>query len=121
MFSPKPAMIPTQLMDKVIAKWADLPDDATEAVVSHHFIPPLLEALGFDSSGYRPQFPTGNGAQKVDFAARKNIFKQIPFGNDPQNPDLFIELKGRKTDAGQVINLAEGTPVYKKKIGRAHV
>lgn len=112
MLSPKPAMTPTKPMDEVIKKWADLPDHATEATVSHNFIRPLLEALGFNDSEYVPDFNTHDG--KVDFAARKNIFGQTPFIAGPQNPDLLIEVKGRAQAAGILINLAEGTPVYKR-------
>ena len=88
-----------------------LPPQATEAVISGNFIPALLQALGFSSDEYYPQFSTGNGNDSVDFAARKNSGKDA-FLVSKSNPYLLIEVKGRATDAGGQINLSEGTAQY---------
>jgi hypothetical protein len=71
---------------------ADLPTSETEAVISSYFIESLLKELGFSDREYYPSFPTGKGAKKVDYAARKNVDNDI-FINTKTNPDLIIEVK----------------------------
>jgi len=88
-----------------------IPQNAHEALVTEQFVNPLLEAIGFSRQERFPAFATGRGADKVDVAVRKNT------GNDnflfsPKNPYLLIEVKGRETQGGARINLAEGTPKY---------
>ena len=90
---------------------ANIPDDANEPLVRHHFVQPLLEALGFTQQEWFPEFQTGQGA--VDYAARKNSDGDI-FISTPANPYLLIEVKGRAIRTGARINLSEGTPQYKQ-------
>lgn len=78
-----------------------LPEEAPEASVSARFVPELLKVLGFTQDEQSPEFPTGAGAQLVDFAARKNLGEEI-FFRAPKNPFLIAEVKGRD------INLATG-------------
>ncbi|MFB8792930.1 MAG: ParA family protein [Microcoleus sp.] len=88
-----------------------IPDNAIEPIISAQFVPVLIEALGFTSNEQFPQFSTGQGAQKVDFAARKNTdINKFLFS--PVNPYLLVEVKGRAIATGAKINLAEGTPKY---------
>ena len=91
-----------------------IPQNAEEPIVSEKFVKPLIEALGFSSEEWRPQFQTDTGA--VDFAARKNNGDDH-FLMSKENPSLLIEVKGQantnKTGAINKINLAEGTPQYK--------
>ncbi len=77
-----------------------LPTDAHEAIIRDDFVQPLLKELGFTSSEYCPEFPTGTG--EVDYAARKNTDNDI-FKNTKNNPYLLIEVKGRQTQAGATI------------------
>lgn len=89
-----------------------IPDNASEAIVNSQFSSVLIEALGFTKNEMLfPQFPTGRGADTVDFAARKNIGtdKFLFSGVDPY---LLVEGKGRAIATGAKINLAEGTPKY---------
>jgi hypothetical protein len=88
-----------------------LPVGASESIISANFIPVLLQVLGFNSDEYYPQFSTGNGNDRVDFAARKNSGKDN-FLVSKANPYLLIEVKGQATDAGAQINLSEGTAQY---------
>ncbi len=88
-----------------------IPSNAPEAVVSDRFVNPLLEALGFGRNEQYPQLKTGKGADRVDFAARKNSGEDI-FFYSKTSPYLLVEVKGRATDAGGIINLTEGTPQY---------
>ncbi len=90
---------------------ANIPDDANEPLVRHHFVQPLLEALGFTQHEWFPEFRTGHGT--VDYAARKNSDGDI-FISTPANPHLLIEVKGRAIGTGSRINLSEGTPRYKQ-------
>lgn len=101
------AVTPTKLGDAL----EKLPPNASEPIISGNFIPALLQALGFNSDEYYPQFSTGNGADRVDFAARRNSGKDT-FLVSKSNPYLLIEVKGQATDAGGQINLSEGTAQY---------
>ncbi|OKH40381.1 cobyrinic acid a,c-diamide synthase [[Phormidium ambiguum] IAM M-71] len=100
----------------LLADWSNildkiLPDECVEQVICNQFVEPLLEALGFNAQERRPQFKTGNSADKVDFAARYNKDNDI-FFNSQVNPYLLVEVKARATGAGNKINLAEDTPQY---------
>jgi cellulose biosynthesis protein BcsQ len=88
----------------------NLPNNANELIISRHFVEPLLEELGFDNREYYPSFPTGKGAKKVDYAARKNIDGDT-FLETKTNPDLIIEVKGRST-ATATIFLGNDSPQY---------
>jgi cellulose biosynthesis protein BcsQ len=87
------------------------PDESTEEVISDQFVKPLLVALGFSNKEWRPEFKTGNGTDRVDFAARKNHGNDIFFFSQ-KNPYLLVEVKARATKTGAKINLSEGTPQY---------
>ncbi len=88
-----------------------LPNEDTEIVIRDQFVKPLLEAIGFGTQERRPEFKTGNGSDKVDFAARKNRVGDI-FANSQANPYLLVEVKARANKSGAKINLSEGTPQY---------
>ncbi|MEP0799921.1 AAA family ATPase [Funiculus sociatus] len=88
-----------------------IPAKAHEPIVSNQFVVPLLEALGFNNQERFPQFGTGRGADKVDFAVRKNNDGDI-FLTSKTNPYLLVEVKGRATNAGVTINLSQNTPYY---------
>jgi cellulose biosynthesis protein BcsQ len=88
-----------------------LPAGATEPTVSSIFLPPLLEALGFNELERYREYPTGRRTDCVDFAARKN-FDNDEFLSSRLNPYLLVEVKGRKTDRGSSINLQEDTRQY---------
>lgn len=88
-----------------------IPINAIEPIVSAQFVKPLLEALGFSNQEQFPAFNTGKGAEKVDFAARKNNDSDS-FLFSPVNPYLLVEVKGRATEAGGNINLVENTTKY---------
>lgn len=91
----------------------NIPNNAQEPILYAAFIPHLLKALGFNQQEWFPQFATGNGGKKVDYAVRKNIDNNL-FRNNPINPYLLIEVKGRATNNGVLINLASETPKYKQ-------
>ena len=100
----------------VLKNWNDildeiLPDESTELTICNQFANPLLEYLGFNDKERRLQFKTGNGADKVDFAARHNNGNDI-FSNSKANPYLLLEVKARAAGTGVNINLSEGTPQY---------
>ena len=100
----------------MLKTWCDileniLPDESTEEVISDQFVKPLLDFIGFIDKEWRPEFKTGDGGNKVDFAARKNTGTDIFFASQ-KNPYLLIEVKARATKAGAKINLSEGTPNY---------
>ena len=78
-----------------------LPENANHATLCANFIPKLLEGLGFTIDEQSLEFPSGAGAQTVDFAARTNTENDI-FSHSPQNPFLIVEVKPR------TINLANG-------------
>lgn len=85
-------------------------ENAEEPEVEDRFVKRLLNALEFTSDEWVQQFKTGKGP--ADFAARKN-HDEDKFSVAKINPYLIIEVKGRVS--GKVIlNLAEGTPTYKK-------
>jgi cellulose biosynthesis protein BcsQ len=86
---------------------------AHEPLVCNDFVLPFLKELGFTSKEWFPEFPTGKGAEKVDYAARKNVGLDV-FKHSKNNPYVLIEAKGRSTIAGALINLSEGTPQYKQ-------
>jgi len=89
----------------------NIPGHAIEPIVNTQFVSVLIQELGFTSNEQFPQFSTGQGAQKVDFAARKNIGTD-KFLFSPVDPYLLVEVKGRAIATGAKINLAEGTPKY---------
>lgn len=83
----------------------NLPENASEALVDQIFATCLLRALGFNQLEFHPQFDTGKGP--ADYAARKNT-EESNFINDPYDPYLLIELKGRD------VSLVENSAGYKK-------
>ncbi|HBK96173.1 MAG TPA: cobyrinic acid a,c-diamide synthase [Microcoleaceae bacterium UBA10368] len=85
-------------------------ENAAEPEVEDRFVKPLLNALGFSPDEWVQQFKTGKGP--ADFAARKND-EGDKFSVSKINPNLVIEVKGRVSGKA-IINLAEGTPMYKK-------
>lgn len=85
-------------------------DNAEEPEVEDRFVKRLLNALGFSPDEWVQQFKTGKGP--ADFAARKND-EGDKFSVSKINPNLVIEVKGRVSGKA-IINLAEGTPMYKK-------
>ncbi len=85
-------------------------ENAQEPEVKERFVKPLLNALGFTPDEWVEEFNTGNG--RADFAARKN-YSNDKFSDSKINPYLLIEVKGRVSGKA-IINLAEGTPIYKK-------
>ncbi|HAZ49171.1 MAG TPA: cobyrinic acid a,c-diamide synthase [Cyanobacteria bacterium UBA11371] len=100
----------------LLMNWNDilgniLPDERVEQVICDQFAEPLLEALGFSAKERRPNFNTGPGANKVDFAARHNTNTNDIFFNSQINPYLLVEVKARST-GGAKIDLSEGTPQY---------
>lgn len=88
----------------------NIPDLASEAIVSDCFVKPLLKYLGFTIQEQYPEFNTGSG--KVDFATRKNQDSDI-FNQSKINPYLLVEVKGRAINSGTRINLMEKTPQYR--------
>jgi cellulose biosynthesis protein BcsQ len=94
-----------------------LPNEDIEDNISDRFVKPLLEALGFSEKDEQcVQFKTGDGSQKVDFAARKNNGSDF-FHFSRSNPYLLVEVKARAVKSGaniNKINLLEGTPQYLK-------
>jgi cellulose biosynthesis protein BcsQ len=85
-------------------------ENAEESEVEDRFVKRLLNALGFTSDEWVQEFKTGKGS--ADFAARKN-HDEDKFSVSKINPYLIIEVKGRVSGKA-IINLAEGTPTYKK-------
>ncbi|MDJ1183039.1 AAA family ATPase [Roseofilum casamattae] len=63
-------------------------------MVNQFFMPVLLEALGFAADEYVPEYRTGRGSDKVDFAARKNSM-EYSFLSNPVAPFLIVETKAR--------------------------
>jgi cellulose biosynthesis protein BcsQ len=82
----------------------NLPEGASEAIVSDIFSRPLLQALGFESGEIVPQYDTGGGGI-TDFAARKTVEGDV-FLHTKSSPFLLIELKEKNC------NLSAGTPKY---------
>lgn len=101
-------VMPSVDLSKELGK---LPTGATESTVSAIFVPPLLEALGFNEFERYSQYRTGKGTDCVDFAARKKIGDD-EFLSSRLNPHLLVEVKGQKTDKGLLINLQEDTRQY---------
>jgi len=102
-FSPDHTTINSLDLSQVLES---LPSDANEAIVSTIFVEPLLEALGFSKQERYPQFSTGQGGDAVDFAARKNTKGDL-FLHSKANPDLLVEIKGKK------FNLEDGAASYR--------
>ncbi|MFN9735854.1 MAG: AAA family ATPase, partial [Microcystis sp.] len=88
----------------------DLPQNASEAIVSTNFAPYLISYLGFSTTEIIPQYDTGGGGI-TDFATRRNLENDI-FLQTKSNPFLLIELKGRD------INLTENSPSYKATVNK---
>ncbi len=87
----------------------NLPANAQEPTVDSIFVPELLNALDFEPTECAPQYKTGNGANSVDYALRKNSNNDI-FIQTRLNPHILLELKGRD------INLSEGTAQYQSTV-----
>ena len=88
----------------------DLPQDASQAIVSTNFARYLISYLGFSTTEIIPQYDTGGGGI-TDFATRRNLENDI-FLQTKSNPFLLIELKGRD------INLTENSPSYKATVNQ---
>jgi cellulose biosynthesis protein BcsQ len=88
-----------------------LPDNAQESIVSSIFIPELLKTLGYEITEMVPQFGTGNGAESVDYAVRKNKGDDA-FLSTKSNPELLVELKSRD------INLSENSTQYNSAVSK---
>jgi cellulose biosynthesis protein BcsQ len=97
-----------------------LPIGALEATVSHQFVLPLIQALGFNSTELCPSFKTGHGNMAVDFAVRRNAQASTDiFSYTAKNPHLLIEVKGQAVGGTKdrppvKIDLTEGTPRYRE-------
>ena len=88
----------------------DLPVNASEEIVDNNFISiSFLKALGFSNHERVPEFKTGNGNKKVDYALRKNTGDNN-FLHTQTNPFLLVELKGRD------INLEYGARSYQTTV-----
>ena len=99
-----------EIEEKLIKSLQALPEQAPEAIVNANFIALLFfEALGFTLQERIPEFQTGNGKDKVDYAIRHNTKDDI-FLHTKVNPYILVELKGRD------INLAYGSPSYKATV-----
>ena len=85
----------------------DLPDNASEELVKSIFSPPFCESLGFSIQERVPEYSTGHGSRKVDYALRKNTKEDI-FLQTQANPTILLDLKGKK------YNLTQGSADYKK-------
>lgn len=96
-----------------------LPAGAQEATVSYHFVNPLLQALGFNSTEVCLSFKV-DSAKKADFAVRKNLPSSTDiFSFSGNNPYLVVEVKGQAVGGGGgktpvKIDLSEGTPKYRE-------
>jgi cellulose biosynthesis protein BcsQ len=88
----------------------DLPQDASQAIVSTNFARYLISYLGFSTTEIIPSYDTGGGGI-TDFATRRNLANDI-FLQTKSNPFLLIELKGRYT------NLTENSPGYKATVNQ---
>ena len=88
----------------------NLPENASEAIVDKHFISQVFfTALGFSENECVPNFATGRGHNKVDYALRKNADGNI-FLHTQTKPFILVELKGRD------INLEQGSGSYKRTV-----
>ena len=86
-----------------------LPEDAKEPVVSTLFASQLLNSIGFEPGEIYPEYPTGNGNEAVDKAARKTMGDDL-FIYTKSNPYLLVELKGKD------INLSSGSAQYQSAV-----
>ncbi|MBD2513051.1 AAA family ATPase [Nostoc muscorum FACHB-395] len=89
----------------------NLPNGASEPIVSSVFITELLKILGFDVTETIPGFSTGNGGNAVDYAVRKNSDNDT-FIETKLNPYLLVEVKGRN------INLHPKAAQYKSTVNQ---
>ncbi|MDJ0616823.1 MAG: AAA family ATPase [Calothrix sp. MO_192.B10] len=87
-----------------------LPDGASEPIVCSLFISELLKVLGFDAMGTIPEFKTGSGGNKVDYAVRKNLNNDDIFIQTKSNPYLLLEAKGKH------INLSPNSGHYNSTV-----
>jgi len=99
--------VKNQALVDALAK--NLPNDASEALVSQIFAYELFNFLGFEVNERIPSFSTGTGTQAVDHALRHNTENDI-FNQTKTNPDVLVELKKRN------LNLAADSPEYKKTV-----
>jgi len=83
-------MAESQNWNKIFNGISSNPD---EKEVEIRFIVPLIKDLGYHGSEYSPQFATGWGSCKVDFAARSNAGQKDKFFESKKDPFLFIEVK----------------------------
>ncbi|NEQ68404.1 MAG: AAA family ATPase [Symploca sp. SIO2D2] len=83
-----------------------IPTDAREPLVKEFLFPQFFQALGFVEGEYYPEYPTGQGGDKVDYGVRKNLDDNDIFIATRNNPFLLLELKGKD------INLEEGSKTY---------
>ena len=99
-----------EINDSLITSLKELPELAQEAIVNNNFVTrAFFDALGFDLQERIPQFRTGIGHHKVDYALRHNIDEDI-FLHTKGNPNVLVELKGRD------INIAPASPQYKSTV-----
>ncbi len=102
--------LPPEIAEKLSHLLKNLPSDAREPIVNHHFISKsFFEALGFLSNECIPDFKTGNGGDAVDYALRKNT-EDDSFLHTKTSPYILVELKGRD------INLEYGKGSYKTTV-----
>ncbi|MGF1541642.1 MAG: ParA family protein, partial [Pleurocapsa sp.] len=100
----------SKIKNNLVQALKKLPPDASESIVDGVFIvTSFFDALGFKSEEGIPNFKTGNGGDKADYALRHNT-ENDNFLHTQLNPYLLVELKGRD------INLTDGTPSYKSTV-----
>lgn len=83
--------------------WQNLPENAPEKLIDKILMPSMLNALGFSSDEWHPQFATGRGNDTVDFSARRNNDESDIFVYTQTNPFVLLEIKGRN------VNLKRGS------------
>ncbi len=83
-------MAKNQNWNKIFNQISSKPD---EKEIEIRFIIPLIKDLGYSDAEYTPQFATGWGSCKVDFAARSNAGKKDKFFESKKDPFLLIEVK----------------------------
>ena len=76
--------------DALKRAWLNLPKDATEAMVNVVFLPEFTKFLGFDATERVPEYSTGKGGDKVDYALRHNTEEDI-FIQTKKNPQILLE------------------------------
>lgn len=102
--------LPLEIAEKLSHLLKNIPSDAREPIVNHHFISKsFFEALGFLSNECIPDFKTGSGGDAVDYALRKNT-EDDSFLHTKTSPYILVELKGRD------INLEYGKGSYKTTV-----